>query len=160
MRYLKSFYESMKSSIPFDFIRSEGCQVFLHTTSISNAEEILKDGFIFSNCDIFKTVDPIYGDPKDFNFMVEYLLSGRKAYGDAVVVIHIGFNLLKKYGGYWEDHLSERIDDFDEDKFGEVEFITKLHKQFIRGYFIRRTGDFFENPEYNPTLDKPEFGNK
>ena len=147
----------MRDSLPFDFIKADGCQVFLHTTSIENAKKILEEGFMFPNIDIFKTVDPVNSQPQDFDFIVGYLLGGRRAYGDAVVVIHIGQNLLKKYGGRWQEHLSEDVPDYDEDQFVEVDCVVKLDNQFIKGYFNRETGECFENPNYNPILDKPEF---
>lgn len=159
MKHLKSFYEAfmMDKEPPYDFIKGDGCEIFLHTTSLENAEKISREGFLFANNNIMKTTDSVNCRPADFNFTVGYLLSQRKAYGECVIVIHVGFNLIKKYGS-WEEHLSEEVtSNFDEEIFSDVECVNRLDVQFIKGYFIKSTGEYFINPKYNPKQDKPEF---
>jgi hypothetical protein len=139
--------------IPFNFIKNDDCLVYLHTTSLENAKQIVKEGFKFSDI-IEKTTDCVNCRPDEFNFTVGYLISQRKSYGDCVIVIHIGKNLMKKYG--YTMYFFEETTDYDNDVF-EGPTVNKLDDQFIKGYFIKSTGECFNNPEYNSTQDKPKF---
>lgn len=158
MRYLKYFHESMNTNlVPFNFIRADECHIYLHTTPIEKAEKILMEGFLFTNINIMKTVDGVSCKPEDFEFITQYLLTQRNEYGEAVVIIHIGYNLMKKYRGAWEECLSEEVLEYNPEDFCDVSCVRRLDVQFIKGYFIKKTGQYFTNPEYNPTRDKPEF---
>jgi len=60
----------------------------------------------------------------------------RKKYGNCIVVIHIGKNLIKKYSSDYSYILSQEEQNYDKESFqqelGDEDFeIRKLHIQFI-----------------------------
>jgi len=140
-----------------DFVYSGDTDVrsFIHRTSRSNAEMIVKEGFKFYRGLNYST-DFITSTPKAVFFLNE-----RDIYGDSVVVINIHTDIIVKYLNlsetptyHFEWFLSAGMPEYRENK-KHLTYI--LHKKFVKGFVYLTSQEIFRNKDFNPSYDHSRF---
>jgi len=119
---------------------------YLHTTYEERALSIFKYGFLV-NESLRNTTDLV--NEQDFNFWFRY----RKQYGTHTLVFQISKKILSKdihRGLSSNKEFNDVYDILDEMDDEELSFDYLLPQRFIRGYYIRKTMEFIENPNFNP----------
>lgn len=137
--------------------RDDSTIVFLHNTpSISKARSILSNGFRFESQLTYSTDRINPRDPVEINyFMVE-----RKEYGDFTVIIQIDRDLFRKYLSLADssDMAIEDIITIDPPFMSDNdEMVYTISHYYIRGIFNNKTGEFKENPVFDPKFDSPVY---
>jgi hypothetical protein len=128
----------------YDFIQKDKGSVItlLHTTSEESAKNIIENGLKYYQLD--KTTDQITSDKVtlDYNLMI------RKAYGNCTVIIQFKKDFWKNI----EDLSS--VKPYQDEESGET--VYTLPKEFVKGYFNRKTGEIVKNPNFDPLHTKKE----
>jgi len=119
---------------------------YLHTTHEERALSIFKYGFLVNNC-LSKTTDEVV--EKSFGYWFRY----RRVYGSHTLVIQISHKLLSTDGHRYLstkkefDKVYDILSKLDDE---ELVFEYLLPPRFIKGYYIRKTMEFINNPHFNP----------
>lgn len=111
-----------------------GHETHIHRTNIEIANLIFKYGF-GGNRSLSYTTD-IISDKISFS----YFSNHRKAYGEAIILIHIPKNI------YWENLTNDvQLEAFSK-LFPDYEFDFLLPSNYIQGYFLN--DKFIDNPNF------------
>ena len=126
------------------------CCVFLHNTKEKEiADTILKEGFIFENQLPHSTDRVNPGEPIE----ISYFLFQRKEYGIYSIIIAIPKVIFDHYVQYsidYEIDLEEVITITPPRLSDNDELLFTLPTKHIAGFFNTHTGEFVNNPGYDP----------
>jgi hypothetical protein len=140
-------------------LKDEDKQVlYVHYTKNKEvAEKICNEGFIFAES-FHKTAELVTNDKLDFVYK-HYL---RRQFGKYVVVLAIGKEIFNHYINEIkqsnkilniEQVISTKLHESDDN----TEDVYKLPNAFIKGYVNSETGEIFENSNFNPQYNSPDF---
>lgn len=130
---------------------------YLHNTNNEEvAHKIIEEGFIFEKY-IENSTDLVSGlDLIELRYFIQH----RGSYGHFTIIIHICrkladhyFNELKSAKYHFSEVLSKELPEFNSDS----EPVYILPEQFVKGYYNRKTNQFFVNPNFNPYFRSPIF---
>jgi len=131
----------------------ESKTTFLHNIpDLDTAKRILNEGFEFMS-DMANTADNIN---KADEVSLAYWESMRKPYGDYTLIIQIGNDVYTTLLNDNElilrqlkpEHILSKDRRYDED---ESDYVYRLNEKFVKGYIDRKKGEFYRNPNFDPS---------
>ncbi len=129
------------------------CYIFLHNTKeIGIVERIFREGFIFEDQLPHSTDKVNPNEPIE----VIYFLFQRKDYGRYTIIIAIPKTVYDNYMKFsiQNDLDLEEVLTIKKPYYGDNdEFIYTISPKHILGYFNSKTGEFFDNNNYDPDFD-------
>ncbi|HEY5469026.1 MAG TPA: hypothetical protein VIK07_00730 [Bacteroidales bacterium] len=147
------------AAITFIFENEKELKTYMHyTKEESDAKNILLNGFKFAES-FYKTALPVSKDNLDLTIKH----NSRKFFGNYLIIICISNDIVNFYSmelekagvrNYsFENILTETPPLLNDNS----EIVYQLSPRFIKGYINYRTGEIFNNPEFDPWYDSPSF---
>lgn len=137
--------------------KDKSCIVLLHNTeSLTSAKSIMSNGFKFESQLTYST-DRI--NPNDA-IEINYFLVERKEYGDFTIVIEIDKKLFKQYSRLAESseiNLEDILTVEEPYLSDNDEYVYTLAHYYIKCLFNNKTGEYINNPVFDPSFDSPDY---
>jgi hypothetical protein len=147
------------STLKFILDNGKNIKSYIHyTMDEKDARNILRSGFQFVDS-FYKTALAVSGDKLDLKMKH----SGRKMYGDFIVVICISADLAYFYTAEIEKtgiknySFENVLTEIPPSKNDNSDLVYQLAPQFIKGYVNHRTGLIVNNPFFDPDYNSPCF---
>ncbi len=148
-----------EKSINFIMENEKDMMIYMHyTRNEEDAESILKEGFRFADS-FYKTALPVSKDKLD----IKIHHNSRKYYGDLVILICISKDIANFYSmelekaGIKDLSFENILTESPPSRNDNSDLIYVLPHQFIKGYINHKTGDIFENTDFDPLFNSPAF---
>jgi len=148
-----------EKSMNFIFGNTAGSRVYIHYTGDEEtAEKIIEEGFRFTDT-FHRTALLVTNDRLDL--MIKH--NTRKFYGRYIIVITISDETVMRYTGELEKagivnySFESILTEVPPQKNENSETVFILAPPFVKGYINYLTGEFRENPRFDPSYNSPQF---